>query len=224
MQATCARLLRLILCQVRRHRVRVAGKFGCARNQARLLREDEFAVNVLGRAIALAALLESWAGPGFGHLAQQQQLRSRRAHSAGSTAAARRQRPNHPGIGAGETPTNSSRFFGSSHQPGRSPSSRPPPPSQPARRQPQPPNTQATAARSRAARALARFVVHVNFVRSRSRSRTPREIWSPASPGATSRSTRTTPASRCAYSASIPSRSPLPLSSTRPCPRTSWPR
>ncbi len=45
---------------------------------------------------------------------------------------------------------------------------------------------------------------NVNEVRFRSRSRTPRAIWSPASPGATSRSTRTTPASRCASSAWIP--------------------
>jgi VWFA-related protein len=104
-----------------------------------LLREEEKAVNVRGRAFALAAIVGF--GLGWGVLAQQQTPVPDAPTPQAPTALPGTQGPITPGIGAGETPSGSS---GSSSNPSQ-PQQPPPPPSQPPAATAPQPNAQDTA-------------------------------------------------------------------------------
>jgi VWFA-related protein len=101
------------------------------------LREEEKAVNVRGRAIALAALV----GLGSGILAQQQTPVPDAPTPQAPTALPGTQGPITPGIGAGETPSGSNGPSSNPSQPQQPP---PPPPSQPPAATTPPPNAQDT--------------------------------------------------------------------------------
>ncbi len=107
-----------------------------------LLREDEKAVNVQGRAIALAALLGVGLGLGTGVLAQQQTPVPDAPTPQAPTALPGTQGPITPGMGTGETPSGSAASSSSPSQPDQPP---PPPPSQPPSATTPPANAQDTA-------------------------------------------------------------------------------
>ena len=90
-----------------------------------VLREDETAVNVSGRAIALAAILGVGLVLGAEVLAQQQTPVPDAPTPQAPTALPGTQGPITPGIGAGETPSGSG---GSSSNPGPAQPEQPPPP------------------------------------------------------------------------------------------------
>jgi VWFA-related protein len=121
------------------------------------LGEEEKAVNVRVRAIALAALVGL--GLGWEVLAQQQTPVPDAPTPQAPTALPGTQGPITPGMGAGETPSGSS---GSSSNPGQPDQPPPPPPSQPPAGPP--PNAQDTAPEVGADAVKASFVSQVNEV------------------------------------------------------------